>query len=102
MLQFLQFRPIAFEIGMADKSWLTIGDSVKVGRIGKYLPGGLTTEWKEVVIPLSDFGKLDWTQMGSFVINFPAPGEGTVFVDDLRFIRKTQEDQLKEWEEHSC
>ncbi len=90
-----------FEIGMADKSWLTIGDSVKAGSIEKYLAGGVTAAWQEVVIPLPDFGKLDWSQMGSFVINFPAPGQGTLFVDDLRFIRKTQEDLLKEWEEHS-
>ncbi|MBI3333024.1 MAG: hypothetical protein HYZ93_02910 [Candidatus Omnitrophica bacterium] len=88
----------SFEIGMADRSWLTIGDSVKAGPVERYLAGGVTAEWKEVVIPLSDFGKLDWTQMGSFVINFPQPGQGTVFVDDLRFIRKTQEDLLKEWE----
>ena len=90
-----------FEIGMADKSWLTIGDSVKAGSIEKYLADGVTAQWQEVVIPLSDFGKLDWSQMGSFVINFPTPGQGTLFVDDLRFIRKTQEDLLKEWEEHS-
>ena len=87
-----------FEIGMADKSWLTIGDSVKAGSIEKYLPDGVTTQWQQVVIPLSDFGKLDWAQMGSFVINFHRPGKGTLFVDDLRFIRKTQEELLKEWE----
>ncbi|MBI3318016.1 MAG: hypothetical protein HYZ90_02565 [Candidatus Omnitrophica bacterium] len=88
-----------FEIGMADKSWLTIGDSVKAGSIEKYLPRGVTSDWQEVVIPLSDFGKLDWSQMGSFVINFPRPGSGALFLEDLRFIRKTQEDLLKEWEE---
>ena len=87
-----------FEIGMADKSWLTIGDSVKAGAIEKYLPSGVTTEWQEVVIPLADFGKLDWTQMGSFVVNFVRPGQGTLFLDELKFIRKTQEELLKEWE----
>jgi len=87
-----------FEIGMADRSWLTIGDSVKAGEIGKYLPKGVTTDWQEVVIPLKDFGKLDWTQMGSFVINFHKPGAGTIFLDDLRFIRKTEEDLIQEWE----
>ncbi len=88
-----------FEIGMADRSWMTIGDSVKAGSIESYLPGGLSTEWQEVVIPLSDFGKLDWSQMGSFTINFNRPSQGTLFMDDLRFIRKTEEDLLKEWEE---
>ena len=88
-----------FEIGLADKSWLTIGDSVKAGAIEKYLPSGVTTQWQEVVIPLSDFGKLDWSQMGSFVINFHLPGTGTLFIDNVRFIRKTQEELLKEWDE---
>ena len=86
-----------FEIGMADRSWLTIGDSVKAGSVDKFLPGGVTTEWQEVVIPLSDFGKLDWAQMGSFVLNFFKQGEGTVYVDNLRFIRKSDKDLLKEW-----
>lgn len=89
----------SFEVGMADRSWLTIGDSVKAGAIERYLPGGVTTEWQEAAIPLSDFGKLDWSQMGSFVLNFYRPGEGTLFVESLRFIRKTEEDLLKEWEE---
>ena len=86
-----------FEVGMADKSWLTIGDSVKAGGIDKYLPKGVTTKWQEVVIPLSDFGKLDWSQMGSFVINFPRPGKGAVYIDNLKFLRKSQDDLLKEW-----
>ena len=88
-----------FEIGMADRSWLTIGDSVKAGMVERYLPKGVTTGWQEVVIPLADFGKLDWGQMGSFVINFPKPGVGTLYLDDLRFIRKTEKDLLKEWDE---
>ncbi len=88
-----------FEVGMADKSWLTIGDSVKAGTVDKYLPNGVTADWQEVVIPLSDFGKLDWTQMGSFVINFPRPGKGVLFIDNLRLIRKSQEDMLKDWGE---
>ena len=89
----------AFEIGMADRSWLTIGDSVKAGALDQYLPKGVTTQWQEVVIPLSDFGKLEWSQMGSFVVNFYKPGKGVLFVDDLRFIRKSDKDLLNEWEE---
>jgi len=89
----------SFEIGMADKSWLTIGDSVKAGAVDKYLPDGVSTEWQEVIIPLEDFGKLDWTQMGSFVFNFHQSGDSAVFIDDLKFVRKTKEDRLKEWED---
>jgi len=75
----------AFEIGMADRNWLTIGDSVKAGPIEKYLPEGVTTEWQEVVIPLQDFGLLDFSQMGSFVINCYKKQEGILYVDDLKF-----------------
>jgi len=74
-----------FEIGMADRNWLTIGDSVKAGSIEKYLPGGVTLVWQEVAIPLEDFGLLDFSQMGSFVINFHKKQEGTLYVDDLKF-----------------
>jgi len=89
-----------FEVGMADRSWLTIGDSVKAGMENKFLPKGVTPSWQEVVIPLSDFGKLDWSQMGSFVINFYKQGKGTLFLDNLRFVRKSDKDLLNEWEEH--
>ena len=74
-----------FEIGMADKAWLTIGDSVKAGSIEKYLPQGVTTQWQEVTIPLSDFGLLDFSQMGSLVINFHKNQESTLYLDDLKF-----------------
>ncbi|NQU73664.1 MAG: hypothetical protein HQ547_03020 [Candidatus Omnitrophica bacterium] len=77
-----------FEIGMADKNWGIIGDSLKAGGVAKYLPGGITTEWQEVVVPLEDFGLLDFSQMGSFVINFNEKGKGTVYIDDLKFYLK--------------
>ena len=77
-----------FEIGMADKNWLIIGDSLKAGTIDKYLTGGVTTKWQEVVIPLEDFGLLDFSEMGSFVINFNEKGEGAIYIDDLKFYLK--------------
>jgi len=88
-----------FEIGMADKSWVIIGDSLKAGSLENYLPEGVTVEWQEVVIPLDDFGALDFSEMGSFVINFHKVGEGAVYIDSLKFLKKTEEDMLKEWEE---
>lgn len=79
-----------FELGMADKNWLIIGDSLKAGSIEKYLPGGVTTEWQEVIIPLADFGLLDFSKMGSFVINFNEKQEGTIYIDDLKFYLKKE------------
>ena len=74
-----------FEIGMADKRWILIGDSLKAGKITKYLPGGVTTDWQKVTVPLKDFGKLDLSQMGSFVINFHEKEKGIITIDDIKF-----------------
>lgn len=86
-----------FQLGMADKNWINIGDSLKAGQIEDFLPGGVTTEWKEVVVPLVKFGSLDLTQMGSFVIDFNKRQKGIVYIDNLKFILKTQEELLSEW-----
>ena len=88
-----------FEIGMADKNWQTIGDSVKAGPIEKYLPRGVTTAWQEVIVPLADFGKLDFPQMGSLVVNFQKQGQGVVDLDDVLLIRKTEQEMLQEWDQ---
>lgn len=79
-----------FEMGMADKNWVIIGDSLKAGSVKKYLLKGVTTEWQEVAIPLEDFGLLDFSEMGSFVINFYEKGEGTIYIDDLKFYLKEE------------
>jgi hypothetical protein len=82
-----------FEIGMADKNWVIIGDSLKAGSVRKYLPKGVTKEWQEVVIPLEDFGLLDFSEMGSFVINFYEKGEGAIYIDNLKFYLKDKEEK---------
>ena len=74
-----------FELGLADKNWIIIGDSLKAGQVSDYLPDGVTTEWQQVEIPLKDYGQLDLSEMGSFVINFNILGESTVYIDDLKF-----------------
>lgn len=84
-----------FEIGMADKNWLNIGDSLKAGHIEKYLPGGVTTQWQQVIVPLEEFGALDLSQMGSFVINFNKKQKGVIYIDDIKFYLKETEKQLE-------
>ncbi|MCD6460322.1 hypothetical protein J7L67_06605 [bacterium] len=86
-----------FEIGLADRNWVIIGDSLKAGSIDKYLPNGVTTQWQEVVIPLEDFGLLDLTEMGSFVINFNTKQKGTIWIDDLKFLIKQEEEEEPDW-----
>ena len=78
-----------FRIGIADKQWDSLGDSVKSEDIGKYLPAGkITTEWQEATIPLEQF-YVDLTELASIVIAFEhdcfpdGVGQGTVYIDEM-------------------
>ncbi len=78
-----------FVIGLSDRHWDKIGDSVKSEEIGKYLPAGkLTTDWQQAKIPLDEFF-LDYTQLASVSIVFegdlfPETGHaGVLYIDDL-------------------
>lgn len=78
-----------FVVGLADKHWDDVGDSVKSEEIGKYLPAGkLTTEWQKATIPLSTF-MLEMRELASLAICFEGSvlpggeGKGTVYLDDL-------------------
>jgi len=79
----------AFMVGLADRHWDKIGDSVKSEVIGKYLPAGrVTMAWQKATIPLDAFF-VDYAKLGSIAISFEADafpegkGSGTVYVDDL-------------------
>ena len=78
-----------FVVGLADRHWDRVGDSVKSQEIGKYLPQGkLTTQWQKATIPLDEFF-LDYTKLSSVAIVFegelfPESGHaGTVYVDKI-------------------
>ncbi len=78
-----------FVVGLSDRHWDKIGDSVKSEEIGKYLPGGkLTTDWQQAKIPLDEFF-LDYSQLASISIVFegdlfPETGHaGVIYLDDL-------------------
>lgn len=79
-----------FVVGVADRHWDEVGDSVKSEPIRKYLPGGrLTTQWQKASIPLSDFS-VDLKELASIAICFEGSlfpggaGKGTVYLDDLK------------------
>lgn len=81
-----------FKIGMADRHWEQVGDSVKSEEIGTYLPppNKITTEWQQVVIPLDVFF-IDMKQIASIAVCFEADcfpegkGAGIVYIDELAF-----------------
>ena len=78
-----------FVVGLSDRHWDRVGDSVKSQEIGKYLPKGkLTKEWQKATIPLDEFF-VDYSQLASISIVFegdlfPDTGHaGTVYIDDI-------------------
>ncbi len=80
-----------FVVGVADRHWDEVGDSIKSEPIGKYLAEGkLTTEWQKATIPLDAFF-VDHHQLASLAVCFEGSvlpggaGKGTVYIDDLMF-----------------
>ncbi len=78
-----------FVVGVSDRHWDRVGDSVKSQEIGKYLPKGkITKEWQKATIPLDEFF-IDHSQLAAISIVFEgdlftdAGHAGTVYLDDL-------------------
>ncbi len=81
------FKPVnkkeKFVVGMADKKWDLIEDSVHIqDPVEDYITKEYKTGWKEVTIPLADFEGLDLKKMASFAVIFE-PSKGTVFLDNI-------------------
>jgi len=79
-----------FKVGMADRHWDRVGDSVKSEEIGKYLSAGnITTEWQKAAIPLDAFF-IDFKELASVAICFEGDcfpdgvGKGTIYIDQLK------------------
>ena len=80
-----------FKVGMADRRWEQVGDSVKSEEIGAYLKDKkITTEWQQAAIPLDAFF-IDMKEVASFSICFESEcfpdgkGQGTIYIDEIAF-----------------
>jgi hypothetical protein len=78
-----------FVVGLSDRHWDRVGDSVKSEEIGKYLPAGkITTQWQKATIPLDTFF-LDYTKLASVAVCFEGDlypegkGTGTIYIDNF-------------------
>ncbi len=78
-----------FVVGVSDRHWEEVGDSVKSEPIGKYLPAGkLTAEWQKATVPLSTF-MVDMKELASLAVCFEGSlfpggaGQGTIYIDDV-------------------
>ena len=90
------YNAVAFKIKGAaghEKAYAALRDtSMKETRIliGEYLPGGISTSWQEVIIPLVAFTSVaDWSSMDNFniaVANWIGSGAGTLYLTSVRFV----------------
>lgn len=71
------------QVQLSDKTLSEREDSRAVKPLSQYLPGGITTQWQEVLIPLSDAERFDRNQLAGLTLNFTTPGCYGVFVDDM-------------------
>jgi hypothetical protein len=78
-----------FKIGVADRQWAKLEDSLKSKEIGSYLPSGkITKEWQLAVIPMDDL-LIDWKELHAIAVCFEADvfpdgsGQGAVHIDEI-------------------
>jgi hypothetical protein len=63
-----------------------------IGETGKYYVNGISGNWQKIEIPLKDFAYInDFSELSEFVIVFEDriadPKEGTIWLDDIYFIK---------------
>ena len=80
-----------FVVGLSDRHWEQVGDSVKSEEIGVYLQDRkVTTEWQQAVIPMDVFF-IDMKELASLAISFESDGfpegkgTGVVYIDEIAF-----------------
>lgn len=76
-----------FRIKLADDAWAAREDGLSIGSVSRFLPGGVTGEWREVLIPLDALPSLNRKAMAYLTFDFPAPGAYTIFIDDISYKR---------------
>ncbi|HET7842195.1 MAG TPA: hypothetical protein VFM21_11340, partial [Terriglobia bacterium] len=74
-----------FDITLEDNTWRQHEDSNPTRPLRAYLERGAPTEWREVLIPLSDFAGLDPGKLYNLVLVFTKAGDSRLLVDDIGF-----------------
>ncbi len=86
-----------FQVKIADAEHDVGGISVPVADVTDLLEGGVTDEWQTVVAPLGALaktGQVDLTRLVTIVLDFHATGNGTVYIDDLKFVAVPEEPEI--------
>lgn len=76
-----------FEIELTDESSAEEAAERPRRPLRAYLPGGLSTTWQEVVIPLADFRGLNARRLVRMSIGITRRGDARFFLDDISFKR---------------
>lgn len=74
-----------FAVKLADRTWAMKEDSVSVGDANVLLPGGVTTDWQRVTVPLGADRRLNWSELAGLTFDFDIPGKYVLHVDDIYF-----------------
>jgi len=82
-----------FTVGLSDRHWDKVGDSLKSMEITSYIPSGkVSQKWTYARVPLTEFF-LDYGQLAAITINFESDcfpegkGAGAIYIDDLMLER---------------
>jgi hypothetical protein len=72
-----------FELTLADAARAENSESLAPLRLTAYLPGGVTRNWQEVLIPLSNYPTLDLSHLARLILHFTAPGDYRFYLGDI-------------------
>ena len=76
-----------FELSLADASMGEDDEPQTVLRVTAYLPGGVTTGWQEVLIPLAEFRGVDLRKLARLTLHFTLPGNYRFYLDRIELKR---------------
>ncbi len=72
-------------VKLADRDWIELEDSLPVGPAREFMPGQISTQWRQVLVPLKRFTRLDLHSFGGLTLEFTESGKQTVYIDDVSF-----------------
>ena len=72
-----------FELTLADAARAENSESLAPLRLTNYLPGGVTRNWQEVLIPLTNYLTLDMSHLARLILHFTTPGDYRFYLDEI-------------------
>ena len=74
-----------FEVSLTDEATID-KDERPTRRVGDYFRGGLSTQWRQIVIPLSDFDGIDPSRLVRMTLKLARRGDARFHLDDIGFL----------------